>query len=320
MRAIHVRRHGGPEVLELLEVPTPRPGPGEVLVDVAAAGINYVDTYHRSGIYPTTPPFVLGSEGAGTVRELGEGVTDVAVGDRVAWSSVLGSYAEQAVVPVHRLIHIPYGVSEELAAAALLQGSTAHYLATSTYAVKEGDWTLVHAAAGGVGLLLTQVVKLRGGRVLATVSTPEKAELAREAGADEVTSYDDFAHRARDVTDGSGMQVVYDGVGRTTFDAGLDVLAPRGLMVLYGASSGPVPPFDLQVLNNKGSLFVTRPSLSHYTRNRSELLGRVEEVFGWIDGGRLSVRIGGRYPLADARRAHEDLHGRRTMGKLMLVP
>ena len=320
MRAIHVRRHGGPEVLEIADVPPPEPGPGEVLVDVAAAGINYVDTYHRSGLYPTVTPFVLGNEGAGTVTALGPDVTEVAIGDRVAWSGILGSYAEQAVVPADRLVPLPYGVSEELAAAALLQGSTAHYLVTSTFAIGHGHWALVHAAAGGVGLLLTQMVKLRGGRVLATVSTPEKAELAREAGADEVASYDDFTSRARELTDGEGVSVVYDGVGRTTFDGSLDSLRPRGMMVLYGASSGPVPPFDLQVLNQKGSLFITRPTLGHYTRDRSELLARATDLFGWITDGQLEVRIGGRYPLEDARRAHEDLHGRRTMGKLVLVP
>jgi NADPH:quinone reductase len=320
VRAVHVRRHGGPEVLELLDVPSPEPGPGEVLVDVAAAGINYIDTYHRSGLYPTEPPFVLGNEGAGTVAALGEGVTEFMVGERVAWNGVLGSYAEQAVVPAHQLIPVPFGVSVELAAAALLQGSTAHYLATSTYAVSAGDWALVHAAAGGVGLLLTQMVKLRGGHVLATVSTSEKAELARQAGADEVASYDDFARRARDVTGGEGLQVVYDGVGRTTFDASLDSLRPRGMMVLYGSSSGPVPPFDLQVLHTKGSLFITRPALVHYTRDRAEMLGRVTDLFDWIGAGQLAVRIGGRYPLHEARRAHEDLHGRRTMGKLVLVP
>jgi NADPH:quinone reductase len=320
VRAVHVRQHGGPDVLVLADLPSPEPGPGEVVVDVAAAGVNYIDTYHRSGQYHIQPPFVLGNEGAGTVRSVGEGVTGANVGDRVAWNGVLGSYAEQAVVPATKLVPLPYGVSEELAAASLLQGSTAHYLVKSTYEIKPGDWALVHAAAGGVGLLLTQMVKLLGGRVLGTVSTPEKAELARQAGADEVASYDEFVTRARELTDGEGFPVVYDGVGRSTFDGSLNALRPRGMMVLYGASSGQVPPLDLQVLNTKGSLYVTRPTLAHYTRDRDELLDRVGELFGWIGAGHVSVRIGGRYPLTHARRAHEDLHSRRTTGKLVLVP
>ncbi|WP_026257251.1 quinone oxidoreductase family protein [Actinopolymorpha alba] len=320
MRAIQVREPGGPEVLEFREVAPPEPAPGQALVEVAAAGVNYIDTYHRSGLYPVPLPFIPGSEGAGTVRAVGEGVSEVAVGDRVAWTGVLGSYAEQAVVPADRLVPLPDGVTAEDAAAALLQGMTAHYLATSTYAIQPGDWALVHAAAGGVGLLLTQIAKLRGGHVLGTVSTPDKAKLARETGADEIASYDDFAQRARDLTGGEGFPVVYDGVGRTTFDASLDALRIRGMMVLFGASSGPVPPFDLQVLNAKGGLFITRPSLAHYTRDRAELLGRAEELFGWIRDGRVKVHLGGRYPLADAARAHEDLQGRRTTGKLLLLP
>lgn len=320
MRAVQVRETGGPEVLQVAEVPEPAAGKGEVVVDLAAAGVNYIDTYHRSGIYPLPTPFVLGQEGAGTIREVGPDVAGFAAGDVVAWTSVLGSYAEQVVVPVERLLKLPDGVDAELGAAAMLQGLTAHYLATSTYPVQPGDWAVVHAAAGGVGLLLTQIVKLRGGHVLATVSTPEKAELARAAGADEIASYDDFAKRARDLTGGTGVPVVYDGVGVSTFDQSLDALRPRGFMVLYGASSGPVPPVDPQTLNSKGSLFLTRPTLVHYIGDADEARARTAELFGWIRDGRLSVRIGGRYSLADAGRAHEDLQSRRTTGKLLLLP
>ncbi|NEE03874.1 quinone oxidoreductase family protein [Phytoactinopolyspora halotolerans] len=320
MRAIQVREVGGPEVLELVEVGEPQPGDGELLVDVGAAGVNYIDTYQRGGIYPLATPFVLGIEGAGTVRAVGAGVDGVAVGDRVAWKDALGSYAEQAVVQASEAVPVPDGVSDEDAAALLLQGMTAHYLATSLYPVQPGDWVVVHAAAGGVGLLLTQMVKMRGGNVLATVSTPEKAELARGAGADEIASYEDFADRARELTGGTGVACVYDGVGKTTFDRGLDALRVRGTMALFGAASGPVPPFDPQQLNAKGGLFLTRPTLGHYTRTREELDARAADLFGWAADGKLDVRIGGRYPLAEARRAHEDLQGRRTTGKLLLVP
>jgi NADPH2:quinone reductase len=263
-------------------------------------------------------PFIAGSEGAGTVRQVGPGVTDVKVGDRVGWKDTIGSYAQQVVVPAAEAIAVPDGVSEEDAASVLLQGMTAHYLATSTYPVRPGDWTVVHAAAGGVGLLLTQIIKLRGGHVLATTSTPEKAELARGAGADEIASYDDFVERARELTGGEGVAVVYDGVGKATFDRGLDALRVRGTMALYGGASGPVAPFDPQILNAKGGLFLTRPSLGHYTRDRAELLQRAEDLFGWIRDGRLDVRIGGRYSLDDAARAHEDLAARRTTGKLVI--
>ncbi|HZV49066.1 MAG TPA: quinone oxidoreductase [Candidatus Dormibacteraeota bacterium] len=322
MRAIRVQRYGGPEVMELVEVDPPRPGPGQVLVRVAASGVNYVDTYQRSGIYQVPLPLMPGVEGAGTVVEVGEGVTDLRAGDHVGWVAAPGSYAEQVVVDADRAIPLPAGISDELAAAVLLQGLTAHYLCTSTYAVREGDPVLVHAAAGGVGLLLTQMVKLRGGRVIATVSTDEKAALARDAGADEVIRYDrvDFTAEVRRLTGGEGLPVVYDGVGRTTFDGSLACLRPRGMLVLYGASSGPVPPFDPQRLNQGGSLFLTRPSLGHYTLTREELLGRAGDVLGWVTSGRLRVRIGGRYPLAEARRAHEDLQARRTTGKLLLLP
>jgi len=322
MRAIRVERTGGPEVLTPAEVEPPRPGRGQVLVRVAAAGVNYVDTYHRSGLYPGPLPSVPGVEGAGTVVEAGEDVSGLAPGARVGWAAGPGSYAEQVAVDAAKTIPLPGGVSEELAAAVLLQGLTAQYLATSTHPVQPGETVLVHAAAGGVGLLLTQIVKLRGGRVLATVSTEEKAALARGAGADEVIRYDqvDFAAEARRLTGGEGVAAVYDGVGRTTFDGSLASLRPRGVLVLYGQASGPVPPFEPRRLQDGGSLFLTRPSLGHHTRTRDELLARAAEVLGWLAAGRLDVRIGGRYPLAEARRAHEDLEGRRTAGKLLLLP
>ncbi|HYW27972.1 MAG TPA: quinone oxidoreductase [Terriglobales bacterium] len=322
MRAIQVNSYGGPEALELVDVDASAPGPGQVLVDAAACGVNYIDTYQRSGIYQVPLPLVLGLEGAGTVAAVGEGVSELAVGDRVAWAAAQGSYAERVLVDAARAIPVPDGLPDDVAAAVPLQGMTAHYLATSTYPVQAGDTVIVHAAAGGVGLLLTQMVKMRGGRVIATVSTEEKAALARRAGADEVVRYDeeDFAAEARRLTGGRGVAAVYDGVGRTTFDAGLSTLRPRGTMVLYGASSGPVPPVEPQRLNSGGSLFLTRPSLVHYTATRHELLQRAGEVFGWIASGKLDVRIGGRYGLAEAGKAHEDLQGRRTTGKLLLVP
>jgi NADPH:quinone reductase len=322
MRAIVVTRNGGPEVLELRDHPVPQPGAGELLADVEAVGVNYRDIYEREGegAYGATPPFVAGVEGAGRVAAVGDGVSDFSVGDRVAWSSAPGSYCEQVVVDADRVVPVPDGVSAELAAAALLQGMTAHYLATSTYRVQPGDPVLVHAAAGGVGLLLTQVVKMHGGRVVGTTSSDEKAQLARSAGADEVIGYGSFAERARELTDGEGMAVVYDGVGRATFDDSLASLRPRGWMVLYGAASGPAPPVDAGRLLAGGSLFFTRPSLAHYTATHAELLERAGAVFGWIADGKLQVRVGGRYRLEEARRAHEELAARRTTGKLVLVP
>jgi NADPH:quinone reductase len=278
-------------------VPAPEPGPGQLLVDVEVAGVNYRDVYEREGRYGGPPPFIAGVEGAGRVALTGEAL---------AWTAAPGSYAEQVVVDATGAVPVPDGISSELAAASLLQGMTAHYLATSTYAVQDGDDVLVHAAAGGVGSLLTQIVKLRGGRVVATTSSDEKAELARGAGADEVIRYEDVPEHAFDV--------VYDGVGQATFDASLRALRPRGMLVLYGAASGPVPPFDPMRLENEGSLFLTRPSLRHYTSRE-----RAEEVFDLIGAGKLEVRIGGRYPLEEARRAHEDLEGRRTTGKLVLL-
>ncbi|MGW5051681.1 quinone oxidoreductase family protein [Actinokineospora sp. NPDC004072] len=320
-KAVQVTRTGGPEVLAVTEVEAPSPGPGEVLVDVAAAGVNYIDTYHRSGIYPLPLPFVIGLEGAGTVAAVGEGA-DARVGDRVAWSGTLGSYASQAVVPVSDTVPVPDGVSDQTAAAMMLQGLTAHYLVTSTYAVQRGDTVLVHAAAGGVGLLLTQLATARGARVIGTVSTEEKAELARAAGAAEVIRYDqtDFAPVVRELTDGAGVAAVYDGVGKTTFDASLSVVRRRGVMALFGLASGPVPPVDPQRLNQQGSVFLARPKLADHVATPQELRERAADLFDAILAGELDVRVGATYPLDDARAAHEDLQGRRTTGKVLLLP
>jgi NADPH:quinone reductase len=312
-------------VLGVAERDAPAPGPGELLVDVAAAGVNYMDIYQREGRppYAGDVPFVPGSEGAGTVVAAGPGVAvgrPAQRGDRVAWTGIPGSYAEQVIVPADRAVLVPDGIDLETAAAVLLQGTTAHYLVTDTYPVAEGDPVVVHAAAGGVGLLLTQLVKMRGGIVIATTSTPQKAELARGAGADYVAGYDDFAAVTREVTGGAGAAVVYDGVGRATFDDSLAALRRRGYMVLYGGASGPVPPFDPQRLNTGGSLFLTRPTLVHYIVTREELTARTDDLFRWIGQGKLDVRIGGRYPLEQAGRAHEDLAARRTTGKLLLIP
>ncbi|MEU8103219.1 quinone oxidoreductase [Nonomuraea muscovyensis] len=315
MRAIVITAQGGPEVLEYAEHPDPVPGDGEVVVDVAASGVNFIDIYHRSGAYPLALPSPIGSEGAGVVSAVGPGVDGVAVGDTVAWAGVLGSYAEKAVVPADRLVPVPGDVPAELAAATMLQGMTAHYLTHSTYAVREGDNVLVHAGAGGMGQLLVQLAKLRGAKVYATVSSSEKEKLAREAGADEVLRYDDFAESLR-----GRMHVVYDGVGAATFDGGLEALRPRGLMALYGAASGPVPPVDPQRLNKEGSLFLTRPTLAHYIADRGELLQRAADLFGWIASGRLRINVSRRYPMAEAAQAHADLAARRTTGKLLLVP
>ncbi|MFI9816767.1 quinone oxidoreductase family protein [Saccharothrix variisporea] len=321
-KAVVVRATGGPEALEFGEVEARTPGSGELLVDVAAAGVNYIDTYQREGRYPLPLPFGIGLEGAGRVAAVGPDVTGFAVGDRVAWAHAQGSYAEQAVVPAAAVVPVPDGVDDDTAAALLLQGMTAHYLVASTYPVQEGDTVLVHAAAGGVGLLLVQLAKARGGRVIATVSTEAKEALAREAGADEVIRYDqvDFAPVVRELTGGKGVAAVYDGVGASTFDGSLASLKPRGYLVLFGASSGPVPPLDPQRLNQAGSVYLTRPSLGAYTATREELEWRARELFAAVEAGDLKIRIGGRYALADARKAHEDLEGRRTTGKLLLVP
>lgn len=322
MQAVMVHQPGGPASLVLEDRPEPRPGPGEARVDVTAAGVNYIDVYHRTGKYPLPTPFVIGSEGAGVVSAVGSGVRDVSIGDRVSWAMVPGAgYAQQVLVPADWLVTVPDDIDDETAAAVMLQGLTAHYLTTSTYAVSPGDVVLVHAAAGGVGLLLTQAAAARGARVIATTSTAAKAELAAAAGAAEVIQYGDVdvAAQVRQLTDGAGAHVVYDGVGRATFDASLDSLRPRGTMVLYGAASGAPDPLDPNVLNTKGSLFLTRPSLAHYIGTRTELLERTAELFEWVSSGALSVRIGARYPLPDARRAHEDLEARRTTGKSLLI-
>ncbi|MFC4123131.1 quinone oxidoreductase family protein [Nonomuraea zeae] len=315
MHAITISAQGGPEVLKYVERPDPVPGAGEIVVDVAASGVNFIDIYHRSGAYPLSLPTTIGSEGAGTVSALGPGVQGVAVGDTVAWASVLGSYADKAVVPADRAVPVPDGVPAEVAAAAMLQGLTAHYLTHSTHEVRAGDQVLVHAGAGGMGQLLVQLAKLKGAKVYATVSTSEKEKLAREAGADEVLRYEDFAEALRGKID-----VVYDGVGAATFDGGLEALRPRGLMALYGAASGPVPPIDPQTLNKQGSLFLTRPTLVHYIAERAELLQRASDLFGWIASGQLAINVSHRYPLSEVRQAHEDLAGRRTTGKLILIP
>ncbi|MBG0832743.1 quinone oxidoreductase [Planomonospora sp. ID67723] len=319
MRATVVSATGGPEVLTYSDCPEPELNPGDVLVDVIASGVNFIDVYHRMGRYPLSLPFVPGNEGAGTVAAVGEDVEGVSVGDVVAWANVMGSYAERAVVPVSHLLLVPEGVEPELAAAVTLQGLTAHYLTHSVHEVKPGDDVLVHAAAGGMGLLLTQIAKLRGARVIGTVSTEEKEELARQAGADEVLRYRGFADAVRDLT-GSGVHVVYDGVGAATFDESLAALRPRGMMALYGQASGPVPPVDPQLLAREGSLFLTRPSLGSYIATKDELAWRASDIFGWLASGRLRVHISRRYPLAEAARAHEDLEARRTTGKVLLIP
>jgi NADPH2:quinone reductase len=320
MRAVVIERNGGPEVLEPGERPDPEPSEGQLLVSVEAAGVNFRDVYERRGNYGTPPPLVAGAEGAGTVVAMGPGTDEFEPGDRVAWTSETGSYAELVLVRAERAVPVPEGVSSELAAAVLLQGMTAHYLATSTYPIRRGDDVLVHAAAGGVGLLLTQMAKLRGGRVIATASTAGKRSLAEEHGADETLEYDGFADAVLELTGGAGVHAVYDGVGRDTFDAGLDCLRPRGTMVVYGYASGEPEPLAIDRLSGPRSLYVTRPTLPAYTVTRDDLLARAEQVFEWVRSGRLHVLIGGRYPLEEARRAHEDLEARRTQGKLLIVP
>ena len=322
MNAIRVHTQGGPEALRYEDVPQPAPGPGEVLVKVEAAGVNFIDVYQRTGHYKVPVPFTLGQEAAGTVAAVGVGVAEPNVGDRVAYTAILGAYAEYAVVPADRVVRLPDGVSAKQGAAAMLQGLTAHYLATTTYPLKSGDACLVHAAAGGVGLLLCQIAKLRGARVLGTVSTREKAALAREAGADEVILYteQDFETEVKRLTSGVGLQVIYDSVGKTTFEKGLNCLARRGMMVLYGQSSGPVGLFDPQVLNQKGSLFLTRPTIVHYIATRAELLARAGEVLGWIQRGIVKVRIDRELPLGQAAEAHRLLEARQTTGKVLLIP
>jgi NADPH:quinone reductase len=322
MKAIQVKQPGGPEALELGELPVPEPKASEAVVKLAASGVNFIDVYQREGRYKVPLPFILGQEGAGVVTAVGADVKSVKKGDRVAWTGVLGGYAEYAAVASDRLVAIPAGVNDSQAAAAMLQGMTAHYLCHDTYPLKRGETALVHAAAGGVGLLLVQMAHDIGARVLATVSTAEKAKLAREAGADEIIFYtkSDFEAETKRLTNGQGVHVVYDSVGKTTFEKGLNVLRPRGFMVLFGGSSGAVPPFDLIALSQKGSLYVTRPTLGHYTATREELMARSSAVFGMITSGKLKLRIEHTYPLAEAQQAHRDLEGRKTTGKLLLMP
>jgi NADPH2:quinone reductase len=320
MTAVRLHETGGPEALRTERVPVPEPGPGEALVRIDATGVNFIEVYQRTGLYTVPLPATLGGEGAGEVVEVGAGVEDVRVGERVAWAGGFGAYAEYAVVPAAKLVPLPAGVSARLGAAVMLQGLTAHYLATSTYPLRAGERCLVHAAAGGVGLLLVQIAKMRGAHVIATAGSDEKAELARGSGADEVIVYtrDDFAAEVRRLTDGGGVQVIYDSVGKSTFLPGLDVLAPRGMMVLFGQSSGPVEPVDPQLLSQKGSLFLTRPTLGHYVATREELLRRASDLFGWMAADQLSVRIGAEYALADVAEAHRALEARRTTGKVLL--
>jgi NADPH:quinone reductase len=322
MKAIRIHQPGGPDVLKLDEVPEPKPGAGEALVKIDAAGLNYIDVYLREGVYKAPLPFALGLEASGTVAAVGAGVTEVKAGDRVAYTGVPGAYAEFAVAPAARLVVLPAGVSTKQGAAAMLQGMTAHYLATSTWPLREGDTCLVHAAAGGVGLLLCQIAKMRGARVIATVSTADKAKLAREAGADDVILYSeqDFVTEVKRLTGGKGLQVIYDGIGKATFEKGFDCLAPRGMMVLFGQAGGPVGSFDPQILNTKGSLFLTRPSLNHHISARAELLARAGDVLGWIRDGKLRLRMEHEYPLKDAAEAHRALEGRKTTGKVLLIP
>jgi len=322
MKAIQVKHTGGPEVMELVDLPVPVPKANEVVVKLAASGINFIDVYHREGRYKVPLPFTPGQEGAGTVTAVGADVTSVKVGDRVAWCHLLGAYAEYSVVAADRLVPIPAGVTDQQAAAAMLQGMTAQYLAYDTYPLKRGETALVHAAAGGVGLLLTQMAHNIGARVIATVSTDEKAKLAREAGADEIIFYtkSDFEADTKQLTGGKGVDVVYDSVGKTTFEKGLNILRPRGMMVLYGGSSGAAPAIDPIILTQKGSLYLTRPSLGNYVATREDLVARSSAVFGMITSGKLKLRIEYTYPLSEAQQAHRDLEGRKTTGKLLLLP
>jgi NADPH:quinone reductase len=322
MKAIQVKQTGGPEVMELVELPVPEPKANEAVVKLAVSGVNFIDVYHREGRYKVPLPFTPGQEGAGVVVSVGSEVRSVKSGDRVAWSHLLGAYAEYEAVAEDRLVPIPSGVTDRQAAAVMLQGMTAQYLACDTHPLKRGETALVHAAAGGVGLLLVQMAHNIGARIIATVSTEEKATLAREAGADDVILYSqsDFEAETNRLMNGKGVDVVYDSVGKTTFEKGLNILRPRGMMVLFGGSSGAVPPFDPIILTQKGSLFLTRPSLGNYIATREELLSRSSAVFGMIAAGKLKLRIEHTYPLAEAQRAHHELEGRKTTGKLLLIP
>lgn len=321
MKAIQVKETGGPEKMELVDVPTPSPGPKDALVRIAASGVNFIDVYFRIGLYKADFPVALGSEAAGTVEAVGREVNEVAVGDRVAYAMARGSYAEYAVVPAAQLVKLPDHVDFNTAAAAMLQGMTAHYLTHSTFQLKSGDTCLVHAAAGGAGGLIVQMAKMLGARVFGTVSTEEKAAIARGHGADETILYSqhDFEAEVKRLTKGRGVDVVYDSVGKTTFEKSLSSLRPRGMLALFGQSSGAVPPFDPGILNSKGSLFLTRPSLGHHALTREELLWRAGDVLNWLDSGKLKLRIDRTYPLADAPQAHRDLESRKTAGKLLLT-
>ena len=322
MKAVRVHKFGGPEVLTLEDIPVPEPKAGEARVKIEAIGLNYIDIYQRTGLYPLQTPFTLGSEAAGVVDAVGEGVTEVKKGDRVAYAMVPGSYAEYATVPAWKLVPVPANIDAKSAAAIMLQGMTAHYLTRSTYPLKNGESALIHAAAGGVGLLLVQLAKMLGARVIGTVSTEQKAQLAKQAGADDVILYtqSDFLAEVKKLTDGKGVHVVYDSVGATTFDKSLDCLRPRGYLVLFGQSSGAVPPFDPGKLAVKGSLFVTRPSLAHYTLTRAELLQRSGDLFNWIGSEKLKLRVESFCSMADAAEMHRQLEGRKTMGKVVLFP
>ena len=322
MKAIRVHTVGGPESMRFEDVADPVPKAGEAVVRVEAAGVNFIDTYHRSGLYKVPLPYILGQEGAGTVETVASDAPGVKPGDRVAWAGVGGSYAQKAAVPAAKLVKLPAGVSARDGAAAMLQGMTAHYLATSTYPLKPGDTCLVHAAAGGVGLLLCQIAKMRGARVIGTAGSAEKTKLARGAGADETIDYEkqDFEAEVKRITDGKGVQVVYDGVGKSVFEKSLNCLAPRGMMVTFGNSSGPAPPLEPLTLTQKGSLFLTRPTLWHYIATREDLDARADDVLGWIASGRLKIRIGAEFPLERAADAHRALEGRKTTGKVLLIP
>ena len=322
MKAIQVQKSGGPEALTLVDIPVPEPKPNEVVVKVSAAGINFVDVYFREGRYPAALPFVSGQEASGIVSEVGAEVKSFKAGDRVASTGIMGAYAEYAAVPADRLVRVPEGITHQQAAAAMLQGMTAHYLVYDTYPLKKGETALIHAAAGGVGLLLVQMAKNIGARVLATTGTEDKAKLAREAGADEVIVYSqqDFEAETKRLTGGKGVHVIYDGVGKTTFDKDLNILRPRGYLVLFGAASGAVPPFDLVKLSQKGSLYVTRPSLGNYIATHEELQQRATQVLNMISKGKVKLRIEHIYPLRDAQQAHRDLEARKTTGKLLIIP
>ncbi len=322
MKAVRVHKYGGPEVLTMDDIPVPEPKAGEARIKIEAIGVNFIDIYQRTGLYPIQTPFTLGSEGAGVVDAVGENVTEVKKGDRVAYAMVLGSYAEYAIVPAWRLAPVPSNIDAKSAATLMLQGMTAHYLTHSTYALKKGETALVHAAAGGVGLLLIQIAKQLGANVIGTVSTEAKAQLAKEAGANHVILYTqtDFLTEVKKLTDNRGVHVVYDSVGQSTFDKGLDCLRPRSYMVLFGQSSGPVPPFDPGKLAAKGSLFLTRPTLAHYTLDRNELLQRANDLFNWTASGKLKLRIEKTFPLAEAAEVHRQLEGRKTTGKVILLP